>query len=141
MDIQKQDLCGLIKGKENGVIMDIKDMFNQIEDYHKTLGYYYKNMSAQECLDNIRHTGLALYQEVGELIDSFPWKPWRPIKDQPSDEYNAAIEIVDILFFLGAIRAAASIAPETIEALFDYKLRENYDRIKRGYNNKPEDRG
>lgn len=116
-------------------------MFNQIEDYHKTLGYHYKNMTNEECLNNIRHTGLALYQEVGELIDSFPWKPWRKIEDQNSDEYNAAIEIVDILFFLGAIMSAASISSSTIEALFEYKLRENYDRIKRGYNNDPDERG
>ena len=53
---------------------------------------------------------------------------------------NAAIEIVDIMFFLGAIRAAAGISSETIEMLFEDKLRENYDRIKRGYNNDPDER-
>ena len=121
--------------------MELTKMFELIEEYHKTLGYHYVNMTTQECLENIRYTGLALYQEVGELIDSFPWKPWRKIEDQPSDEYNAAMEIVDILFFLGAIMSAASISPVTLEAIFEHKLRENYDRIKRGYNNTPEERG
>lgn len=116
-------------------------MFDQIEEYHKALGYDYKNMLPKDCLESIRHNGLALYQEVAELMDSFPWKPWRRIEDQPSDEYNAAIEIVDIIFFLGAIRAAASIAPETIAVLFKDKLNENYERIRQGYNNKPEERG
>ena len=120
--------------------MELTHMFEEIEHYHKTLGYHYKAMSHEQCLDNIRHTGLALYQEVGELIDSFPWKPWRTVETQVYDKENAIEEIVDCIFFLGAIRAAGKIPPQAIATMFDTKLRENYDRIKRGYNSTPDER-
>lgn len=116
-------------------------MFKEIEHYHKTLGYNYKGMTDKECLDNIRHTGLALHMEVAELIDSFPWKPWRTVETQVYDKENAIEEIIDCIFFLGAIRAAGRIEPQDIAHMFDTKLRENYDRIKRGYSNAPDERG
>lgn len=112
-----------------------------IEDYHKTLGYHLRAKTPMDNMEHIRHMGLALVMEMAELVDSFPWKPWRNMVDQVYDKENATEEIVDCLFGLGFIMEAADITPEDIKVMFDTKLRENYDRIKRGYNNDPEERG
>ncbi|MBU2249357.1 MAG: dUTP diphosphatase, partial [Gammaproteobacteria bacterium] len=98
------------------------------------------NATPEERMNAIRDKSLALYQEVAELVDSFPWKPWRSIEDQPWSNSNAIEEIVDCFFFLGEIMEAADIDPENLSIVFNEKLAENYDRIKRGYNNDPSER-
>jgi len=118
----------------------LTEMFQQMKDYHIKLGYDFANATIDERMNAIRDKSLALNQEVAELVDSFPWKPWRSINSQPWDTVNAMEEIVDILFFLGEIMEAAWIDHTMLEDVFEYKLKENYDRIKRGYNNKKEDR-
>ena len=120
--------------------MLLQEMFYKIREYHEKLGYNYTGMSLEQQMEAIRHNGLALHQEVAELIDSFPWKPWRDAHKQRWDNENATEEIVDILFFLGNIMEAVGIDPEDLELMFEVKLKENYDRIERGYNNKPEER-
>jgi len=121
--------------------MEITEIFRRIKEYHKELGYDFEHTELEERTEAIRHGGLALYQEVSELMDSFPWKPWRSMIDQTWSNSNAIEEIADCLFFLGFIMEAAWIHPEDVQLVFLEKLRENYDRIKRGYNNKPEERG
>ena len=121
--------------------MTLMQMFNEIEVYHKKLGYNYTESTDYERMTAIRNAGLALYQEVSELVDSFPWKPWRNIENQPFDHKNAVMEIVDILFFLGGIMEAAAISGEEVQIMFNKKMMENFSRIERGYNNKPEERG
>jgi len=120
--------------------MEITEMFEKIKEYHKRLGYDFKDATSEERMNAIRDKALALNQEVAELVDSFPWKPWRKIKDQTWDTENALEEIVDIFFFLGEIMEAAWINPKFLESTFYKKLVENYNRIERGYNNKPEER-
>ncbi len=120
--------------------MEISNMFDWIKVYHKRLGYDFTEVSLEERMNAIRNISLALNQEVAELIDSFPWKPWRKIKDQVWDTENAKEEIIDIFFFLGEIMEAAWIDPKSLERVFYKKLNKNYDRIKRNYNNKPEER-
>lgn len=121
--------------------MTLQEMFEKIKKYHKTLGYDYYNISFEKRMQDIRNYGLALHQEVAELVNSFPWKPWRGTIDQPWDTSNAKEEIIDCLFFLGSIMEAAGIDSEDIEIIFNEKLLKNYSRIKRNYNNKPEERG
>jgi len=91
-------------------------------------------------MDYLRIASLALNQEVAELIDSFPWKPWKEPKYQIHDRSNAAMEIIDCIFFLVSVAEAANISFGNLESIFKYKLKENYDRIERGYNNKSEER-
>ena len=120
--------------------MELIEMFSKIRDYHEKLGYKCTGMALPKRMEIIRHSGLALNQEVAELIDSFPWKPWRDIYDQPWNITNAIEEIIDVLFFLGLIIEAAHIDPASLPPMFDYKLKENYNRIECAYNNKPEER-
>ena len=39
-----------------------------------------------------------MYQELAELVASFPWKHWKDV-DMKADIINARIELVDVLFF------------------------------------------
>jgi hypothetical protein len=121
--------------------MELIKMFEEIKEYHKKLGYDYSGTTEEERMEGVRKASLALFQEVAELVDSFPWKPWRKIENQRWNVSNAVEEIVDILFFLGEIMEAGLIKPSWLEDVFNYKLKENYERIDRGYNNKPEERG
>lgn len=118
--------------------MELRTLFNQIEEYNKILGYGYTEGLQ---ITNIRDACLALSQEVAELTDSFPWKPWRPVEDQPYDIMNAQREIVDCLFFLVKICMFAGISATQIEGRFKLVLKNNYARIERGYNNTKKDRG
>jgi dimeric dUTPase (all-alpha-NTP-PPase superfamily) len=117
------------------------DMFKDIRKYHEALGYTYGKYSPTEKMQALRNNALALSMEVAEVVNSTPWKPWRKIQDQVFNRSNAAEEIIDCLFFLGAISEILNISPEELDVTFDGVLEQNYKRIKSGYNNKPHERG
>ena len=121
--------------------MEIKELFLQIEVYHRKLGYFDRQeIDPAKRMDRLRDNVLAVHAELTELLDSFPWKPWRAIKSQSWDMDNAKREIVDILFFLVAICEIAHIEWFEIEYKFWEILRQNYDRIDNGYSNTVEER-
>ena len=58
--------------------LTLKAMFEDIRDYHIELGYNYAMLNnIYEKMQAYRNTIVALHQEVAELTDSVPWKPWR----------------------------------------------------------------
>ena len=117
--------------------MDVKQMFNDIAEYHKELGYNNtKHETDEERMATIRTLSFAAIAEIVELTDSLPWKPWRPIQDQPHDLNNAKREIIDIIFFLVEICEKLEISPEELEATFLTVLANNYKRIQNGYSMK-----
>ena len=120
--------------------MDFKEVFNQIEAYHKDIGYNYTNTTLEERMQYFRNNALALSQEVAELVDSTPWKPWRFVGDQKFSVPNATREIIDCIFFLGAICEILDIRSKELEDMFKMVLKHNYTRIRKGYNNTKEDR-
>ena len=127
-------------GKESGYIMSLNETFSSIRTYHKALGYDYSDISLKERMQHARDHALALNQEVAELVDSIPWKPWRPIENQKFDIANVHKEIIDCIFFLGSISEILDISPEELNIAFNNVLAGNYSRIKSGYNNKPDER-
>lgn len=112
--------------------MDFRDMYYNIAQYQITLGHTPKTHN--EGIEYARMMCLGLFQEVAELTDSFPWKPWRPVCDQTMNYKNLKVEIVDCLFFLVGIARAFAISPEELQDELTCKLEENYARIKSGYN-------
>jgi len=114
--------------------MDFKEIYQAINEYQCTLGHDTTKMTAQELLEYRNNMSLGLFMEVAELIDSTPWKPWRPVKDQTFDIPNARVEIIDCIFFLVGIARSMYITAEDLEAEFTKKLEENYARITSGYN-------
>jgi len=115
------------------------EVFHKIQQYHEVLGYPGEVKSETERYQKFRDLMLAMNQEVAELCDSFPWKPWREIKDQTHDENNAVMEMVDIIFFMGSILELFGISPYRLEETLHSKLVENYSRIQRGYSKPKED--
>jgi hypothetical protein len=109
--------------------LTISDMLNKIWTYHDKLGHD----ASEDKIQIIRDGCLALYQEVAELIDSFPWKPWRKTEDQTFDKDNACREMVDIIFFLAKIMRAAGLTPNDFIDKFHWVLNNNLDRLENGY--------
>ena len=110
-------------------VLTLASMFKQIWEYHDKLGHD----ASEDKMKIIREGCLALYQEVAELTDSFPWKPWRKLVDQNYNTDNACREIVDIFFFLAKIMRAAGITPEELIAKFYWVLNNNLNRLENGY--------
>jgi len=115
------------------------EVFHRIRKYHETLGYPGIIGSAEERYQKFRDLIVAMNQEVAELCDSFPWKPWRKIENQTFDKSNAIMEMVDIIFFMGSILELFEISPDRLEEALNSKIVENYDRIQRGYSKPKED--
>jgi len=109
------------------------EMFERIEEYQTKLGGDIKDMSYQEKLDRARICSLAMYQEVAELVDSFPFKPWREVSAQPMDIDNMEREAIDIIFFMAQILRCFRITPADLEQRFHKVLKNNYERIENGY--------
>ena len=116
------------------------NMFNEIKEYHEELGFplskeeqkaAFRDPEAIRLMNN--QLIAALHNEVTELQESTPWKPWRPINYKPTDIPNMAEEVVDILFFLGAFMENNSLSWEQVEDVFRRKMHINYERIKLGY--------
>jgi len=119
-----------------------QEAFDVIQDYHSAMGYTAQEMTREEKLLNARNFSLALFMEVSEIVDSFPWKPWRKTEDQTCNIDNLVDEVVDCLFFLNGICEIFEIDYETLANAFENKMSENYNRIARGYSkiNKTEGR-
>jgi len=119
--------------------MSLIEVFQDIKKYHKALGYDYTNATIDEKMQHLRNNALALNQEVAELVDGTPWKPWRSIESQTLNLGNIAEEIIDCIFFLGAISEIFDISSEELDDAFDVVLAKNYGRIESGYNNDPDE--
>lgn len=120
--------------------MDLHNMFSLIRDYHCKLGYDCSIMHPEDLAQHMRNMSFAAFMEVAELADSTPWKPWRRIEDQTCDIENATTEVIDVIFFLVGVLECLGVEPDQFEQAFLKKLKENMNRIKRGYNNKLEER-
>jgi NTP pyrophosphatase (non-canonical NTP hydrolase) len=120
--------------------MSLIEVFQDIKKYHKALGYDYTNATIDEKMQHLRNNALALHQELAELVDGTPWKPWRSLGSQTFDLDNIAEEIIDCIFFLGAISEIFEISSEELDEAFDNVLAKNYGRVESGYNNDPSKR-
>lgn len=114
----------------------MKKVFEEIKQYHEVMGWPIPH-EGERTYDELRDMNntliAALHNEVTELQESTPWKPWRPIDYKPTDMDNMAEEVVDILFFLGAFMENNGLSWEAVENAFNEKMRINYERIETGY--------
>lgn len=134
VDPEITEVVELTLAKPMGPSSDLVEIFQLIKDYHEILGCPGKPTTEEERMQKTRDVIVALNQELAELCDSFPWKPWRKIADQTKDLDNAVMEMVDIIFFMGSLLELFEILPERLVKMFHSKLEENYNRIQRGYN-------
>jgi hypothetical protein len=114
--------------------MQVTEMMEAIQAYHKKLGYDYQYESLEKQMEHFRSLVLAQMVEVVETVDWTPWKPWRDAKDQVFNKEEAALELVDQFFFLTAMWLSLGLPIPSFEDIFKVKLAENLSRIERGYN-------
>ena len=113
--------------------LTFKEMFDQIENYQCQLSPDITLATDQEKLDRARICSLATFQEVAEMVDSFPWKPWRKESDQIMDVKNLEREIIDIIFFIAQISRCFGIASADLEDRFYKVLANDKERLNNGY--------
>lgn len=113
--------------------MEFEAMMKQIESYHGALGQRRAYDTPLQKMQSVRNLSLALMMELAELVDSLPWKPWREIEDQPFDIDNVKREMIDIIFFLGAIREDLGITPEELVVTYKDVMINNTKRLTDGY--------
>jgi len=123
------------------------DLFGTINDYQTALG----SPSAADLMDlpmsvwstwkadHMRNYILAMHAELSELLEAYPWKPWRPTDYKEIDIDNVLEEVVDILFFLNYALRITGLSRGALAERFKRKLKENYERILSGYNRSAED--
>lgn len=87
----------------------------------------------------IKDMVLAATDELHELLNRTPWKPWRSYKFpedyHPSDEELREIkmELVDVFHFFINLCLAFNMSADELFKFYIAKNKENLDRIKRGY--------
>ena len=115
--------------------MEFADIFNQIEEYQKEMGYNFNNMLLQDRMAIFRNYILALQVEQVELLNELPWKPWRDSsKQQHGTKEIIANEWVDCLFFLVDQALCLGLSAEEVLKAFKQKMQINLARIETGYN-------
>ena len=111
-----------------------------ITEYHKQLGYPKTQCNSTERIKPRNEIIVAMMREVGELQDSFPWKPWKAYDayEMRADLVNMAEECVDIIFFISSMLELWGVPAAMLGTVLENKLVENNRRISIGYN-KPSD--
>jgi len=77
-----------------------------------------------------------MQQELGELVDSVPWKWWA--KYQKFDEQNAKVEIVDLFHFLVSLAQTLGLSADDVYQAYVKKNQVNFQRQESGYVRKDE---
>ena len=79
----------------------------------------------------VRTTFLALYSELGELLQKFPWRQWRT--PGPVDREGMAEEFADVLAFLGYVvhfcQVYGQLTPYQLAEAYSKKTTVNKDRL------------
>ena len=107
-----------------------------ITEYHKQLGYPNIQCNSHDRIKQSNEIVVAMMREVGELQDSFPWKPWKAYDahEMKADLVNMAEECVDIIFFISAMLELWGVPAAMLGTVLENKLIENRRRIAIGYN-------
>ena len=107
-----------------------------ITEYHTQLGYPKTQCASSERIKQSNEIVVAMMREVGELQDSFPWKPWKAYDahEMKADLVNMAEECVDIIFFISAMLELWGVPAAVLGTVLENKLIENRRRISIGYN-------
>lgn len=75
----------------------------------------------------------ALNQEGSELLDSLPWKWWRPVDAQTADLQNARVEVVDMMHFLISLAQVLGMSSDDMFRIYSEKNQVNHNRQDSGY--------
>lgn len=103
---------------------------NWLEESRKlqqeTYGFDFEAMTNAERKSYLATMTLALYSEVAELQDEFPWKTWARDEDIRHDAVGG--EAVDALHFIANILLAVGWTDEKLNEKYLAKMQINRDR-------------
>ena len=120
----------------------IRDLLIRLKSYQVSMGYDPDKMSLAERMATMRDYHTALAVEQAELLQELPWKPWRPLEDQPSMRSldRTVDEWTDCLVFLIDQAIILGITPDRVEDSIVDVLHKILSRVDSGYNVKKEKR-
>ena len=81
--------------------MRLKEIFKEQKDFQK----YFYNPDSISDEDKVKFTKeyiLSVHKELGEILDTMPWKLHRK-EDKPKSTHNTVEEIIDCLCFSNAL--------------------------------------
>lgn len=124
-------------GEHNGVTLiritdnklpSLSRLAQKISLFHSAIGWPKRFKEPLEQTEEAQILLLALYQEVGEVVDSLKWKPWRPNYGKSVPIYHLKEELADIFFFWCSIMECFGITVHDMERIIGEKLEKNYNR-------------
>ena len=127
---QKLGLCVEGVNDDSLIVMNYLQFVLNV-DMARTRGVYIptvatcKDFSTEDISAWTLKWARAMQQELGELIDSCPWKWW---KDMPFDKQNARVEAVDMLHFLLSMMQTLGMTPREILEAYVAKNMVNHQR-------------
>ncbi len=137
--VNPENTCANLEVREvesNNKLEDLFDMQNKLQ---RAYGNDIANFDPiTQRPQFIKDMVLALTDELHELLNRIPWKPWKVYKTgdflPEGDELKEIkMEIVDILHFFINICSAFNMPAQELYDYYISKNKENLDRIDRGY--------
>jgi len=117
-------------------IDQLRELFRMQKALNERIGVHTDAMNEEEKAKWILNYSLAMRQEIGELVDSVPWKWWA--KYQKFDEQNVRVEIVDLFHFLISLAQVAGMSADDVFQAYCKKNEVNFKRQDSGYTVKDE---
>lgn len=84
-------------------------------------------------IDYVRTQTLAAFVELGEFLQSLPWKPWGKSKEVFAEDRDSAVEeLVDVLHFIANNLYALDVSDEELNEVYTRKMNVNRERMATG---------
>ena len=112
---------------------NLEELFMLQEQFMKQLKIPYPvDLDTHEGQDVVRKVMFFLTQEIYEAAEWMKNKPWRRTVT-PLNKTEFKLEVADMLHFFLEFCILIGMKPDELVSLYKTKLRENYDRQRRGY--------
>lgn len=107
---------------------NLSTLAHKIDKFHKMIGWPKRYKTSEDQTKEAQILLLALYQEVGEVVDSLNWKPWRANYGVSVPKHHLTEELADVFFFWCSILECFGVSVKDMEIAIAEKLDKNYNR-------------
>ena len=132
----KIPLCKVPRCRQRLRMDKFEEIFRMQDALNRRIGVALPPGTDDEKVKWILNYTRAMQQELGELVDSVPWKWWA--KYQKFDEQNAKVEIVDLFHFLVSLAQTLGLSADDVYQAYVKKNQVNHQRQETGYERKDE---
>jgi len=132
----KIPLCKVPRCRQRLRMDKFEEIFRMQDALNRRIGVALPPGTDDEKVKWILNYTRAMQQELGELVDSVPWKWWA--KYQKFDEQNAKVEIVDLFHFLVSLAQTLGLSADDVYQAYVKKNQVNFQRQESGYVRKDE---